>query len=103
MHWQRRPTCFFLFPFAPSRSAETTGIWHGGEEDDGLASPLDEVHYTHVVLNNGTVTLANLTVSDAVVGDIVCSQPTLAPQDFFACGDDTYLVSACNIWRGSVL
>lgn len=83
-----------------TRIAETRGIWHDGEEDDGIPSPHDEVHYTYVVLNDGTVTLNNLTVSDAVVGGTVCSKPTLSPGDSFTCQDETYRVRDCDVmWR----
>ncbi|CAM9230892.1 unnamed protein product [Scytosiphon promiscuus] len=85
-----------------SVSIETSGTWYDGEEGDGIASPLDEVRYAYVVLNNGTVTLANLTVQDAAVGGMVCSQPTLSPGESFTCQSDTYFVDQDDIDSGEI-
>lgn len=76
--------------FLPS---ETSGLWNDGTGEDGIAAPLDEVHYTYTVLNNGTVTLTNLTITDIVIVDTVCSEQSLPPGESFTCEDNIYLVS----------
>lgn len=86
------PPCFVFF-------AETSGLWNDGAGDDGIAAPLDEVHYTYNVLNNGTVTLTNFTVTDTVIVGTVCSEPSLPPGESFTCDANTYLVSACEHQR----
>ncbi|CAM9249880.1 unnamed protein product, partial [Hapterophycus canaliculatus] len=86
-----------------SVSIETRGIWQEGGEGEGIASPLDEVHFIYIVFNNGTVTLANLTVSDAVIDGAICSEPTLSPGHSFTCQDSTYLVDQEDIDGGEIV
>ena len=74
-------------------TSETSGFLRGEAGSDKTAALLDKIHYTYKVFNNGTVTLTNFTVSDAIVGGTVCSIPSLAPSETFMCYDNTYIVS----------
>lgn len=76
--------------------SETSGLWNHEDGDVGIAAPLDEVHYTYTVLNNGTVTLTNFVVTDTVIVGTVCSESSLSPGKSFTCGDNIYLVSTCG-------
>lgn len=76
-------------------ASETSGSREDGDGEDSIAAPLEQVQYSYSVVNNGTVTLTNLTVADTVIDGVVCSMLSLSPGESFPCFDNTYLVRIC--------
>lgn len=77
----------------PTTCSETIGTWKDGADQDGIAALFDEVVFKYVVMNNGTVTLTNSTITDIAIPGTKCLEPSLPPGASFTC-DNVYVVSA---------
>ncbi|WP_428347972.1 beta strand repeat-containing protein [Nocardioides sp.] len=70
---------------------------------NGLTDAGDEIDYEFELTNTGNVTLANVDVSDPLVGAVTCPVATLAPGDSTVCtADNAYVITAADVDAGNV-
>ncbi|CUR54165.1 hypothetical protein NOCA2130005 [metagenome] len=71
--------------------------------DNGLTDAGDEIDYEFELTNTGNVTLTNVSVSDPLVGAVICPAVPLATGDSTVChGHAPYVITQSDVNAGSV-
>ena len=91
-----------VIPAQPEIALDKSLSGNADEDTSGNVTVGDTLSYEFVVTNTGNVTLANVGVTDPLIGTVSCPATTLSPSDNIAC-TGTYVVTLAEADAGFVI